>query len=78
MLRSAQALADELLNHGLKLVTDGMDNHLMVIDLRPNGLRGRGKQIQNTMNRAGMTVNKNAVPFDDARPFNPSRLRLGT
>lgn len=78
VVRNARALADELMAQGLKLVTDGTDNHLMVIDLRPLGHGGKGKRVQNALDRAGITVNKNAVPFDDAGPFNPSGIRLGT
>jgi glycine hydroxymethyltransferase len=50
----------------------------MLIDLRPLGLGGKGKQLQAALDEAGITVNKNSVPFDDASPFNPSGLRLGT
>ena len=75
---NAKTLAEALMGHGLKLVTDGTDNHLMVIDLRPRGLGGKGKLLQVAMDKAGITVNKNSVPFDDASPFNPSGLRLGT
>jgi len=78
VVRNAKALADELMAQGLKLVTDGTDNHLMVIDLRPLGYGGKGKYVQNALDVAGITVNKNAVPFDDATPFNPSGIRLGT
>lgn len=78
MLKNAKVMADELMNLGMKLVTDGTDNHLMLIDLRPTGLAGKGKQLQNALDVAGITVNKNQVPFDEAKPFNPSGLRLGT
>ena len=78
VVRNARVLADELMDQGLKLVTDGTDNHLMVIDLRPLGYGGKGKKIQNALDVAGITVNKNTVPFDDASPFNPSGIRLGT
>ena len=78
IVRNAKALADELMSMGVKLVTDGTDNHLMLIDLRPSGLKGRGSQLQSALDKAGITVNKNSVPFDDASPFNPSGLRLGT
>jgi glycine hydroxymethyltransferase len=78
IVRNAEALADELMSLGVKLVTDGTDNHLMLIDLRPMGLGGKGKQLQHALDRAGITVNKNSVPFDEASPFNPSGLRLGT
>jgi glycine hydroxymethyltransferase len=78
VVKNAKALAEELMSLGVKLVTDGTDNHLMLIDLRASGLTGKGKQLQNALDRAGITVNKNSVPFDTASPFNPSGLRLGT
>jgi glycine hydroxymethyltransferase len=78
IVKNAKALADELMSLRIKLVTDGTDNHLMLIDLRPSGLSGRGKQVQNALDRAGITVNKNSVPYDEASPFNPSGIRLGT
>ena len=77
-MKNSKAMADELMGLGMKLVTDGTDNHLMLIDLRPLGLAGKGKQLQNALDLAGITVNKNLVPFDEAKPFNPSGLRLGT
>ena len=78
IVKNARALAEELMGLGIKLVTDGTDNHLLLIDLRKSGLTGKGKQIQNALDRAGITVNKNSVPFDEAGPFNPSGIRLGT
>lgn len=78
IVKNAKAMAEELMAQGVKLVTDGTDNHLMVIDMRPSGLTGKGKQLQTAMDEAGITLNKNSVPFDEARPFNPSGLRLGT
>lgn len=78
IVKNAKAMADELMVQGLKLVTDGTDNHLMLIDLRPKGLAGKGKQLQNAMDKANITLNKNSVPFQKASPFNPSGLRLGT
>ncbi len=78
IVKNAKAMAEELMAQGVKLVTNGTDNHLMVIDMRPSGLTGKGKQLQNAMDEAGITLNKNSVPFDESRPFNPSGLRLGT
>ena len=78
IVKNAKAMAEELMSLGIKLVTDGTDNHLMLIDLRASGLTGKGKQTQNALDHAGITVNKNSVPFDTASPFNPSGLRLGT
>lgn len=78
IVKNAKAMADELMSLGIKLVTNGTDNHLLLIDLRHSELSGKGKQLQNALDEAGITVNKNSVPYDDASPFNPSGLRLGT
>ncbi len=75
---NAKTLADELMTLGVKLVTDGTDNHLILIDLRPDDLMGKGKLIQNALDEAGITVNKNTVPYEPSSPFNPSGIRLGT
>jgi len=77
-VKNAKAMAEELMAQGIKLVTNGTDNHLMLIDLRPKGLGGKGRQLQRATDKAGITLNKNAVPFQKASPFNPSGLRLGT
>ena len=77
IVKNAKAMADELMAQGIKLVTDGTDNHLLLIDLRPNDLIGEGKKMQNAMDEAGITMNKNTVPYEPASPFNPSGLRLG-
>jgi len=76
VVANAQALAGRLTERGLKLTTGGTDNHLMLVDLRPLGLRGR--QVQDAADKVGITVNRNAIPFDDASPFNPSGIRLGS
>jgi glycine hydroxymethyltransferase len=78
IVKNAKAMAEELMAQGIKLVTNGTDNHLMLIDLRPKGLGGKGRQLQRATDKAGITLNKNAVPFQKASPFNPSGLRLGT
>jgi glycine hydroxymethyltransferase len=78
IVRNAKAMADELMAQGVKLVTNGTDNHLMLIDLRPKGLGGKGSRLQRAMDRANITLNKNSVPFQEASPFYPSGLRLGT
>ncbi len=78
IVKNAKALADEVMAQGIKLVTDGTDNHLILMDLRPKGLTGKGKELQHAMDEAGITLNKNTVPFDPASPFNPSGLRCGT
>ncbi len=76
VVANAQRLAAGLLEADLRLVSGGTDNHLMMIDLRPLGLTG--KQVQEVFDRAGITVNRNSIPFDEASKFNPSGIRLGT
>jgi glycine hydroxymethyltransferase len=72
----ARAWAARLLERGLRLTTGGTDNHLMLIDLRPFGLTG--KRVQEVADSVGITVNRNAIPFDEASKFNPSGIRLGS
>ena len=76
VVENAAALAGRLTERGVRLTTGGTDNHLMLIDLRPLGLRGR--EVQDAADRVGLTVNRNAVPYDEASPFNPSGVRLGS
>ena len=73
---NAKALAAGLAKHGYRIVSGGTDNHLMLVDLRPKDLNG--KDAQETLDRAGITVNKNAIPFDTSSPFKPSGIRVGT
>jgi glycine hydroxymethyltransferase len=74
--RNAQVLSRELTAHGFNLVTGGTDNHLMVVDLNNKGVSG--KEGERALGLAGITVNKNTVPFDPRSPFDPSGIRLGT
>ncbi|HUY60370.1 MAG TPA: serine hydroxymethyltransferase [Candidatus Dormibacteraeota bacterium] len=76
VVANAQALARGLQACGFRLVSGGTDNHLMLLDLRPLGLTGRA--VQEALDRIGVTVNRNAIPFDEASKFNPSGIRLGT
>ncbi len=78
IVKNAKVLAEELMSLGIKLVTDGTDNHLMLIDLTKKNLTGKGKEIQNALEEAGIYTNKNTIPFDPSTPFNPSGIRLGT
>lgn len=78
VVANAAALAARLGERGLRLTTGGTDNHLMLIDLRPIGMGGRAKRVQEVADTVGITVNRNAIPYDDASPFNPSGIRLGT
>jgi glycine hydroxymethyltransferase len=75
VVQNAAAMAGRLLERGLRLTTGGTENHLMLVDLRPLGLKGR--QVQNAADLVGLTVNSNAIPFDEASRFNPSGVRLG-
>ena len=73
---NAKALAASLHMKGYRLVSGGTDNHLMLIDLRPKGLNGR--QAQETLDRAGITVNKNSIPFDTESVVKGGGIRIGT
>ncbi|HEY2922057.1 MAG TPA: serine hydroxymethyltransferase [Candidatus Binatia bacterium] len=76
IIKNAQALAKALINHNFRLTSGGTDNHLMLIDLRKSELTG--KVAQETLDKARITVNKNAVPFDTRSPFVTSGVRIGT
>ncbi|MDH3241198.1 MAG: serine hydroxymethyltransferase [Alphaproteobacteria bacterium] len=73
---NARVLAEALLNEGVDIVSGGTDTHLMLVDLRPIGLTGKAAEA--SLERAGITCNKNAVPFDPEKPFVTSGIRLGT
>ncbi len=73
---NAKALAGVLLSNGFDIVTGGTDTHLMLVDLRPKGLTG--KAAEESLDRAGITCNKNGVPFDPAKPTVTSGIRLGS
>ncbi|HPS56991.1 MAG TPA: serine hydroxymethyltransferase [Spirochaetota bacterium] len=76
IIKNASALAETLMSGGLKLVSGGTDNHLILIDLRNKGVTG--KDAANRLDEAGITCNKNGVPFDDKSPFVTSGIRLGS
>ena len=73
--RNAQAMAKSFVNRGYNISSGGTDNHLMLIDLRNKNLTG--KKAQETLDKAHITLNKNAVPFDDKSPFVTSGIRIG-
>ncbi len=73
---NAQALADRLVEHGLEISTGGTVTHLMVVDLTPKGVTG--KEAEDALERAGITCNKNSIPFDPLKPTITSGIRLGT
>jgi glycine hydroxymethyltransferase len=76
IVKNARALAQGLMSRGFRLTSDGTDNHLMLIDLRKSELTG--KVAQETLDKARITVNRNAVPFDTRSPFVTSGIRIGT
>lgn len=76
IVKNAKALAEGLMNRGLKIVTGGTDNHLMLLDLRGTGLTG--KELEKRLDEAHITANKNTVPQDPESPFVTSGVRLGT
>ena len=76
IVRNARALAEALAGEGFRIVSGGTDNHLMLVDLRAFGVTG--KVAQESLDRAGITTNKNAIPNDPEKPFVTSGLRLGT
>ena len=76
IVKNAQKLSQELSNNGLKIITGGTDNHLILIDVTTFNITG--SQAEKSLELAGITVNKNAIPFDTRSPFDPSGIRIGT
>ena len=76
IIDNAKALAEALLAGGLRLVSGGTDNHLMLVDVTPLGIGG--KLAEAVARRCGITVNKNMIPFDERKPMDPSGIRIGT
>ena len=73
---NAKYMAEAFKRHGFRLVAGGTDTHLMLVDLRPKGVTGR--DAENGLEKAGITVNKNTIPFDPEKPFVASGIRVGT
>ncbi|MFI5053181.1 MAG: serine hydroxymethyltransferase [Acidimicrobiia bacterium] len=76
VVANAAALAGALADEGFRIVSGGTDNHLLLVDLRPAGITGKVAQL--SLDRAGITCNKNTIPFDPETPFVTSGIRLGT
>src|SRR5436190_7722735 len=76
VVENAKALAEAMKSHGFDIVSGGTDNHLMLVDLRPKGLKGNASE--KALVRAAITCNKNGIPFDPESPFVTSGIRLGT
>jgi glycine hydroxymethyltransferase len=76
VIKNARTMAQAFVEKGYKVISNGTDNHLMLIDLRSKNLNG--KLAENTLVKAHITINKNMVPFDDKSPFVTSGMRIGT
>ena len=76
VVENAKTLADELMADGLRLISGGTDNHMMLVDVTSIGLTG--KQAEQTLDTCGITVNMNMIPFDQRKPMDPSGIRIGT
>ena len=76
VITNAQALSDQLIRGGLDTVTHGTDTHVVLVDLRPKGVKGNA--IEKALQRAHITCNKNSVPFDPEKPMITSGIRLGS
>ena len=76
IVKNAAAMADRFTNNGVRLVSGGTDNHLMLVDLRKEGLTG--KELEALLDRAHITANKNTIPFETTSPFITSGVRIGT
>jgi glycine hydroxymethyltransferase len=76
VVENAKALAEDLASGGVRLVSGGTDNHLMLVDVTPLGIGG--KLAEQVLDRCGITCNKNMIPFDERKPMDPSGIRLGT
>jgi RpiB/LacA/LacB family sugar-phosphate isomerase len=76
VVRNAKALCEGMKKNGFRIVSGTTDNHLMLVDLQPKNITG--KEVQELLDQAGITVNKNAIPFDTQSPFKAGGIRLGT
>ncbi len=76
VVKNAKALAEQLTSRGLRLISGGTDNHLILIDVTPRGITG--KPAAKALHEAGIECNYNTIPFDPRKPFDPSGLRIGT
>jgi glycine hydroxymethyltransferase len=76
VIRNAKALSDQLIKGGLDTVTHGTDTHVLLVDLRPKGVKGNA--TEKALGRARITCNKNGVPFDPEKPMVTSGIRLGS
>lgn len=76
VVKNAKAMAAKMAELGFRVVSNGTDNHVFMVDLRNKGINGA--DAQEALDRVGITVNKNAIPFDTGSPMKPSGIRIGT
>ena len=76
IVKNSRALAARLTEHGYRILSGGTDNHVFMVDVRPQGLNG--KVVQETLDEAGITVNKNSIPYDTESPFKGGGIRIGS
>lgn len=76
VIKNAKVLAEELINYGFKIISNGTDNHLMLVDMTSKN--STGKEADHALELAGISCNKNMIPYDTRSPFDPSGIRLGT
>ena len=76
VVKNAKVLSEELKNYKFNLVSGGTDNHLILVDLRNKNITG--SEAADLLEEAGITINKNSIPYDPAGPFKPSGIRMGT
>ena len=76
IVKNAKALAEVLEKGGLRLVSGGTDNHMILVDLKSSGLTGQA--VEKALDKAGITVNKNGIPYDTEKPMVTSGIRIGT
>ena len=76
IVKNAKTLSARLAQHGYRIISGGTDNHVFMVDVRPQELNG--KMVQETLDKAGITVNKNSIPFDTESPFKGGGIRVGT
>lgn len=76
IIKNAKVLANELEKYGFRIVSGGTDNHLMLVDMTSKGISGKDAEI--ALDSAGLSINKNMIPYDTRKPFDPSGIRLGT
>jgi len=76
VIENAKAMAAELISAGFKIISDGTDNHLMVVDVTSKGISG--KEAEHVLDLVGISTSRSTIPFDPRKPMDPSGIRLGT